>query len=70
MITSRLSSRQASFAAAFFCLAATSAANATDNDFGPFVVGEQGQFDAGGVYEDANGSIVSPLIPRQGNSII
>ena len=66
MITTRLSSGQAAFAAAVFCLAATSAANATDNGLGPFVVGEQGEFFAGGVYEDASGSIVSPPYPTTG----
>jgi pimeloyl-ACP methyl ester carboxylesterase len=66
MITTRLSSRQAVFAAAVFCLAATSAAYATDNGLGPFVVGEQGEFFAGGVYEDATGSIVSPPYPTTG----
>src|SRR5690349_21618576 len=66
MIATRVSSRQAAVAAAVFCLAATSAANATDDGLGPFVVGEQGQFYAGGIYEDASGSIVSPPYPATG----
>jgi pimeloyl-ACP methyl ester carboxylesterase len=69
MITARLSSRQAAFVAAVCCLAPISAANATDNGLGPFVVAEQGEFYTGGVYENATGAIVSPTYPSTGDTV-
>jgi pimeloyl-ACP methyl ester carboxylesterase len=69
MIITRLSSRYAAPAAAILCLASISAANATDDELGPFVVGQQGEFYEGGVYENASGAIVTPAHPSTGDSV-
>ena len=67
MIRTRLSSSYA--ASAIFCLAAIWAANAAAEELGPFVVGEQGEFYEGGVYEDASGAIVTPPYPSTGDAV-
>jgi pimeloyl-ACP methyl ester carboxylesterase len=69
MIITRFSSRYAAPAAAIFCLASISVANANDNELGPFVVGQQGEFYEGGVYENASGAIVTPAYPSTGDSV-
>lgn len=69
MITTRLSSRCGLLAAAAFFVPPISAANDTDYGLGPFVVGEQGVFYAGGRYEDATGSVVTPTYPSTGDAV-
>jgi pimeloyl-ACP methyl ester carboxylesterase len=69
MIITRFSSRYAAPAAAIFCLASISVANANDDELGPFVVGQQGEFYEGGVYENASGAIVTPAYPSTGDSV-
>jgi pimeloyl-ACP methyl ester carboxylesterase len=68
-MTTTLASKSLALAAAGFFVIPISAANSTDDKLGPFVVAEQGVLYEGGVYEDAQGSIVEPAYPSTGDAV-
>ena len=69
MTNAHLSGTCGLLAAATFFLAPVSAADDSDYGLGPFVVGEQGVLYEGGVYENAQGSIVKPAYPSTGDAV-